>query len=702
MKLKHIELNNEITKQVNGFYDLGKDREAVVEFMKYIGERTVKFEGMEKYEILVGEDYYYQLFNEYSREEVQEIIDLVRSEPFEFQSFTSASMFYQDYGMKTDDKSMYLEDYQDRVIMVSLYLGRGDVEVAKLIAIGMIKYGLQPATPTFLNSGKARRGELVSCFLLEVADDLNSIGFKIAESMQLSKIGGGVSLNLSNLRRRGSTIKKIKNAAKGIVPVMKLLEDAFSYADQMGQRKGAGAAYYNVFGWDVIEFLDTKKINADEKSRIQSLSIGLVTPAKFYELAEKNEPYYLFDPFTVEQAYGIPFGSIDIDKYYDDMVANPDVDKRLSPLTAREMLTKIGMTQLESGYPYIMNVSNANEAHALRKLGRITFSNLCTEIFQLSEVSKIGDYEEDDVIKRDISCNLASLKVTSMMEANAVKDAVYAGMYSLTSVSDMSNVRNAPSVKKANEELHSVGLGLMDFHGFCAKNQIHYESEEARDLIGVLTMMMNFYSIEASMQIAKDKGETFEGFADSDYADGSYFERYVTTDFTPKTEKVKELFKGMHVPTIDDWRVLRGKVAVDGMYHAYRLAIAPTGRISYVQNATPSISPILEQVETRTYNNSTTYYPAPYLSPETAEYYKSAFDMSQYRIIDLYAEAQQHIDQGISCVLHVYDDISTRELSRLIVYAHKKGLKSLYYVRAKNRLIEDFTVVSAECESCSI
>lgn len=133
----------------------------------------------------------------------------------------------------------------------------------------------------------------------------------------------------------------------------------------------------------------------------------------------------------------------------------------------------------------------------------------------------------------------------------------------------------------------------------------------------------------------------------------------------------------------------------NGLFHAYRLAIAPTQSISYVQNATSSVMPIVDTIERRTYGNSETFYPMPFLSPETMWYYKSAFNTDQMKLLDMIATIQQHIDQGISTILYVNSDISTRELARLYIYAHHKGLKSLYYTRNKLLSVE-------ECTSCSI
>ncbi|MBP1994842.1 class 1b ribonucleoside-diphosphate reductase subunit alpha [Paenibacillus eucommiae] len=694
--MKHIELNNLLMqKDADGFFQLDKDKEAVKAFMEEVHSKSIHFSSTaEKVRYMIENDYYEDLYKHYSQAEVEEVYRITHSYSFEFPSYMAASKFYTDYAVKNNDRSFYLEHYADRVAIVALHLAGGSLSIASDLAASMMEQRVQPATPTFLNAGKSRRGEMVSCFLLEMDDSLNAINYVLGTCMQLSKIGGGVAVNLSKLRGRGEPIKGVEGAAKGVMPVLKLMEDAFSYADQMGQRKGSGAAYYNIFGWDVMEFLDTKKINADEKGRLQTLSIGLIVPNKLYELAEANKPLVVFGPHSVYKAYGVHLDDMDMDEMYDKLLADNRIRTK-TVMSARDMLVKIATIQLESGYPYIMNKTNANKAHALKDLGSIKMSNLCTEIFQLQETSEIGDYGQPDFIRRDISCNLASLNIVNVMERRKLRESVHEGMVALTAVSDVTRISNAPGVVKANSELHSVGLGAMNLHGYLAKNEIAYESVEAKDFARTFFMMMNYYSLEKSAEIAKDKGITFDGFERSEYAKGTYFDKYTATDYRPATDKVKHLFEGMTVPSPEDWLSLKNKVQQNGLYHAYRLAIAPTQSISYIQNATSSVMPIVEPIETRTYANSTTFYAMPYMNRKNFFYYKSAYQMNQFKIIDMIAEIQSHVDQGISTVLHVNSDVTTRELARYYVYAAKKGLKSLYYTRTNRLNVED-------CVSCSV
>lgn len=690
----YIKLNNEVMQKVDGFYQLEKDKLAVSEFQNEVNKRLMKFpDGVQRIEWLIENDYYVDFFEMYSKDSVAHIIDKVYTYKFEFQSYMAISKFYQGYALKTNDKKQYLETYEDRIIACALFLAQGDSLFAEELAEAMIKQEYQPATPTFQNAGKARGGEMISCFLLEMDDSLNSINYNLSTCGQLSKIGGGVAVNLSKLRSRGEAIKGVDGAASGVVPVMKLMEDTFSYVNQLGQRAGAGVANLNIFHWDIEEFLGTKKIATDEKSRLQTLSIGVVVPDKFVELAREGKDMYVFAPHTVYREYGVHLDDMDIDVVYEDLVANPNVRKR--KIDPRGLLTNIARTQFESGYPYLMYKSNANKAHALKDIGQIKQSNLCQEIMQLQETSIINDYGVEDDIKRDINCNLGSLNIVNVMENKSIAQAVEVAMRALTQVSDLSNIANAPSVAKANRELHAVGLGAMNLHGYLAKNKISYESKEARDFVRTFFMIVNFHSIMASALMAMERDAVFKDFEKSDYASGEYFKKYLETDYSPQTKKVQKLFEGINIPTPSDWEELMLCVKHNGMYHAYRMAIAPTQSIGYVQNATPSISPIVDIVERRTYGDSTTYYPMPYLSKQNFFFYKSAYEMDMMKMIDLVAEAQEHIDQGISTILYVDSNTSTRELVRYYLYAHHKGLKSLYYTRTKNLSI-------SECSSCSV
>lgn len=432
----------------------------------------------------------------------------------------------------------------------------------------------------------------------------------------------------------------------------------------------------------------------DEDFRLKTLSLGVSVPNKLIELAKEDKGMYLFYPHTVYEEYGIPFADIsaDMDNWYDKLVENPNVRKR--KINPRRLLNTMAQLQGESGYPYIFFADNVNnkKANPVNKL--VKFSNLCTEILQRSEATHYEDYhnQANEKIGLDISCNLSSGHMGNMIKNNSIEETVNAAMTVMTSVSHNTNIEHVPGVKKANDLMRSVGFGMMGHHGFIAEKFISFGSEEDIDLLDVFFNAVNYYTLKYSMEMAKETGEKFFEFEDSHYADGSYFDGRGA--IYPKTEIVKEIFADINLPTEEDWEELRANVMEHGLYHAYRLAIAPNGSSGYLMSATPSMTPIKQLIEERTYGNSKTYYPMPGAG-EYGFMYQDMYEMDKFHIIDAIATIQRHVDQGISFELGVRSDATTRELQRYWLYAQHKGIKTLYYTRTRKMTVD-------ECLACQV
>ena len=555
-KVTYFDLNNEINIPVNGQIQLGKDKEALEAFLnENVKPNTKQFSSIkERINYLIQNNYYEEEFiSKYSFEFIEKLYDYLKKEDFHFKTFMAAYKFYAQYALKTDDNAYYLENFIDRVATNALYFGDGDEKLALELADELIHQRYQPATPSFLNAGRKRRGELVSCFLIQMTDDMNSIGRNINSALQLSRIGGGVGINLSNLRGAGAPIKGIHGAASGVVPVMKLLEDSFTYSNQLGQRQGAGAVYLNVFHPDIEAFLSAKKENADEKIRVKTLSLGLVVPDKYYELVAKNEDMYLFDPWGVERVYHKPFSYVDITKEYDNMVANPNIPKKV--IKARDLEEQSSKLQQESGYPYVINIDTANRVNPIS--GKIVMSNLCSEILQVQRASVINNRQEYEVLGTDISCNLGSTNIVNLMASPNFGKSVEVMTRALTFVTDKSDIDVVPSIQHGNRVAHTIGLGAMGLHAYLAKNQIEYGSPEALEFTSVYFMLLNYWTLVASNKIAKERKVTFDNFENSKYADGSYFDTYLNQEFAPKNARVKELFDGIFIHTNPTGLVLK-------------------------------------------------------------------------------------------------------------------------------------------------
>jgi len=691
----------------DGRIQFGKDKAAEREYVTgHVATNTKRFESTgERLRYLIDHQYYAPaVFERYSPEFLDDFYAHAESSGFEFGTFLGAFKFYTSYALKTFDGKLYLEDFPQRCAAVALELAAGNEQRAVEYLDEMLSGAFQPATPTFLNLGKAQRGEAVSCFLVRIEDSMESISRGINAALQLSKRGGGVALLLSNLRELGAPIKHIENQSSGVIPVMKLLEDSFSYANQLGARQGAGAVYLNAHHPDILRFLDTKRENADEKIRIKSLALGVVIPDVTFELAKKKAKMALFSPYDAERVYGKPFADISIPEDYDEMVAGDRIRKTY--IDAREFFTTLAEIQFESGYPYIVFEDTVNRANPIA--GRITMSNLCSEILQVQEASSYNEDLTYSHVGRDVSCNLGSLNIAKAMDAG-LAGTVETAIRALTSVSEHTRIDAVPSIRRANDEGHAIGLGQMNLHGFLAREGIQYGSEEALDFTDMYFMTVAYHAYRASHTLAVEHGTAFRGFADSAYAkpagEGNYFDKYTDgrRSLAPRTELVRALFErfGVAIPTEADWAELRDDILRDGIYNQNLQAVPPTGSISYINHSTSSIHPIASKIEIRKEGKlGRVYYPAAYMTNENLEYYKDAYEIGWKAIVDTYAEATQHVDQGLSLTLFFPDTATTRDLNKAQIYAWRKGIKTLYYIRIRQQALEGTEVQG--CVSCML
>ncbi|MBS0883676.1 class 1b ribonucleoside-diphosphate reductase subunit alpha [Pantoea sp. JGM49] len=686
----------------DGRIQFEKDHEATRQFfLQHVEPNTVQFaSAADRLRYLVEEGYYEAtVLNQYDFSFLCQLHDEADAWGFRFHTFLGAWKFYTSYTLKTFDGKRYLETFEQRACMVALTLARGNESLSRELLAEMLSGRFQPATPTFLNCGKQQRGELVSCFLLRIEDNMESIGRAVNSALQLSKRGGGVAFLLSNLRESGAPIKRIENQSSGVIPVMKMLEDAFSYANQLGARQGAGAVWLNAHHPDIFRFLDTKRENADEKIRIKTLSLGVVIPDITFQLAKENRDMALFSPYDVERIYGKAFGDISISELYEEMLADDRIRKTY--IKPRDFFQTLAEIQFESGYPYIMYEDSVNRHNPIA--GRINMSNLCSEILQVNSASEFYDDLNYRRVGKDISCNLGSLNIAHAMDSRNLAQTVETAVRALTAVSEMSEINSVPSVAEGNRRSHAVGLGQMNLHGYLAREGMAYGSEEALDFTNLYFYCVTYHAVRTSNLLAQERNQSFDGFEQSQYANGHYFDKYVDRAWLPRTARVAQIFAdaGIALPSQADWQALRESVMQHGLFNQNLQAVPPTGSISYINHATSSIHPIVSRIEIRKEGKTgRVYYPAPFMTNENLDLYQDAYQIGPEAIIDTYAEATQHVDQGLSLTLFFRDDVTTRDINKAQIYAWKKGIKTLYYIRLRQMALQGTEVQG--CVSCSL
>ena len=707
----YTDLNAQLNMPVDGAINIRADKDAARAYhLEVVNPHTRFFHSLEEKTryMLENELWARDTVEMYDFEQFKALFKRAYAYKYRFETLMGALKFYESYALKeiTKDEfgaytTTYLERFEDRVVMTAIHLSQGDYRQAQDLIDIIIDGRFQPATPTFLNAGRAKGGEMVSCFLLRMEDNLESIARTYASSMQLSKRGGGVGILLTNMREQGAPLKGIPGVGRGVVPIMKNLEDQFSHIDQLGQRQGAGAVYLNAHHPDIMTFLDTKRENADEKIRIKTLSLGVVIPDITFHLAKSNKDMYLFSPYDVEQVEGKPFSDVSVTENYDRWVEDDRISK--TKIKARDFFRTLSELQFESGYPYVLFEDTANRHHPMKHIGKINLSNLCSEIAQVNSPSSMEDDLTYTEVGADISCNLGSLNVKKMLDLTRDEfvDTVQVAVRALTAVSVLTDIDAVPTVKKGNNLSRAIGLGQMNLHGALAHHGLRYGSEEALKLWDNYMALVTWAAMCESAELAREIGETpyFDG---SEYATGEWWER-VPKEHLERVETL-EIMPGLDAPDADDWNDLHLKVSQYGMANAYLQTVPPTGSISYINNSTSSIHPIVNKVEIRKEGKlGRVYYPAPHMRSDNLHLYEDAYDIGPERIIDTYAVSQQWIDQSQSLTLFMKDTATTRDLDRARIYAWRKGVKSIYYIRLRQMALDGTGVTEtgvAECESC--
>ncbi|EDL63897.1 ribonucleoside-diphosphate reductase subunit alpha [Bacillus sp. SG-1] len=629
-----------------------------------------------------------RLLQKYSRDEIDSLERIINPERDGLFTYIGIVTLAERYLAKSH-AGHFIELPQERFMIIAMTLLADEPEEKRLTLIQEAYWALSNlymtvATPTLANAGKSY-GQLSSCFIDTVEDDLRSIYDSNTDVSTLSKNGGGIGIYLGKIRSRGSDIKGFKGVSSGIIPWMKQLNNTAVSVDQLGQRQGAIAVYLDVWHKDIFPFLDSKLNNGDERQRTHDLFTGVCLPDLFMEQVEKRGDWYLFDPhevrkvmgFSLEDHYDEQPGQGSFREKYWACVFHPELSHQTVP--AIELFKSIMISQLETGTPYMFYRDTVNRFNANQHKGMIYCSNLCTEITQNMSATVMEEERVEDgtiiTYKKPgdyVVCNLSSLSLAKAVQDGVLKEVISIAVRMLDNVIDINDIP-VLQAQLTNERYRGIGLGTYGWHHLLALKGIKWESEEALEYCDSLYEDIAFFTIKASAALAKEKG-AYPYFTGSEWAAGSYFEK---RDYTSPR-----------------WLELKEEVKEHGVRNGYLMAVAPSSSTSLIAGSTASIDPVFRleySEEKKDYKIPVT---APDLSPHTTWYYKTAYNIDQHWSIKQNAKRQRHIDQSISFNLYVRNDIKAKALLDIHLHAWKAGLKTTYYVRStSNAEIDD-------CESC--
>ncbi|MCK9453673.1 ribonucleoside-diphosphate reductase subunit alpha [Sulfurimonas sp.] len=695
----------------------------------YTGYSSLKeyFERCEKEgKILLG------LKEMYNLDELEKHIKPERDMQF---NYLGIKTLYDRYLIK-DKKGNPIELPQHMFMAIAMFLAQREEnkEEWAIKFYNMVsKFEVMLATPT-LSNARTPRHQLSSCYIGSTPDNIEGIFDSYKEMALLSKFGGGIGWDWSNVRSMGSFIDGHKNAAGGTIPFLKITNDIAVAVDQLGTRKGAIAVYMEPWHIDVNDFLDLKKNSGEERRRAHDLFPALWINDLFMQRVQEDEIWTLFDPYDCSELstlYGEEFN-----KKYKEFESDESVIKER--VKAKDLWKKILTSYFESGSPFLCFKDNANRANPNSHTGIIRSSNLCTEIFQntnpnhykIKFIFENGDsvsYEEEEMIKVDSGlikpakkvtaldsingreifmvekekidgdtavCNLASVNLSRINTKEDIDRVVPIAIRALDNVIDL-NFYPLEKVKRTNMKTRAIGLGVMGEAQMLAQKAITWGSQEHFDKIDEIMEAVSFNAISASSDISLEKGSYPE-------YEGSKWSRGIMPMDHANPEVKNLVDRGGLFASSYEWEELRAKVKKQGMRNGYLMAVAPTSSISILTGTTQAIEPVFKRKWYEENLSGLIPIVVPELSPETWAYYTPAYDLNQTILIKAAAIRQKWLDQGQSLNIFItLDKASGKYLNEIYMLAWRLGLKSTYYLRSQSpEMASDVEDRSMECVGC--
>lgn len=645
----------------------------------------------EKIVYLTGRGLYGQyILENYTKEEIDEFETFLAPERNDLFTYSGLELLLNRYVIHTR-QGVALESPQEMFLGIAMHLAMKEQKDralwVKRFYDMLSKLQVTMATPTLSNARKPYH-QLSSCFIDIVPDSLNGIYRSIDNFAKVSKFGGGMGMYFGKVRASGSAIRGFEGAAGGVIRWIRLANDTAVAVDQLGVRQGAVAVYLDVWHRDLPEFLNLRTNNGDDRMKAHDVFPAVCYPDYFWEQARDNieGDWYLMCPHEILTVKGYAledcYGEAWKEKYL-DCVQDDRIKKRVVPI--KDIIRLIIKSAVETGTPFTFNRDHVNRMNPNGHKGMIYCSNLCTEIAQnmsgIEEVEERVETVNGETVVVTVTkpgefvvCNLASLSLghLNVEDGEEIADITKCAVRALDNVIDL-NFFPVSYAKINNEKYRPIGLGVSGYHHMLAKQGISWESEQHLQFVGDVFSKIHYAAIEASSEIAKEKG-SYTYFEGSDWQTGKYFDKRHL-----KTEK---------------WNQLREKVKQQGLRNAYLLAIAPTSSTSIIAGTSAGLDPIMNRYFLEEKKNGLMPRVAPELSMETFWYYKNAHYIDQKWSVRACGVRQRHIDQAQSMNLYITNEYTFRKVLDLYILAWEEGVKTIYYIRSKSLEVE-------ECEVCS-
>ena len=629
---------------------------------------------------------------EYGEEEIRELekeIDISRDMIYDY---AGANMFVNRYLLKYSGKIFELPQEVFMCIAMLLAINEENrVLVAKNFYNALSLKKISLATPILANL-RVPNGNLSSCFITAMDDNIESIFYNIDTIAKISKNGGGAGLNISRIRAKNSMVNGYHNASGGVIPWIKIINDTAVAVNQQGRRAGAVTVALDSWHLDIESFLELQTENGDQRGKAYDIYPQVVVSDLFMERVEKNLEWTLLDPYEIRMKYGVELCELygeEFEKKYLEIEKDRDITLK-KIVKARELFKEIMKTQIETGMPYIFFKDRANLMNHNNHVGMIGNGNLCMESF--SNFSPSRDFKESidensGVRKVNLgevhTCNLVSLNLAEI-EREELEKNVSIAVRILDNTIDLTKTPIKES-DKHNRNYRAIGVGTMGLADYLAREYMIYEDSILE--IDELFEEIALYSLKSSALLAKERG-SYPMFKGSQWDRGVFFQKdenwYLqNSKFSQKWKEVFELVK--------EYGIRNGELT----------AVAPNTSTSLLMGSTASVNPTFSRFYIEKNQKGAVPRVVKYLK-DRSWFYPEFKNVDPQTYVKIMGRIGKWTTQGVSMEL-IFDlnkNIRARDIYDTLMTAWKEGCKSVYYIRTIQKSTNIMNE-KEECESCS-
>ena len=629
---------------------------------------------------------------EYGEEEIRELekeIDISRDMIYDY---AGANMFVNRYLLKYSGKIFELPQEVFMCIAMLLAINEENrVLVAKNFYNALSLKKISLATPILANL-RVPNGNLSSCFITAMDDNIESIFYNIDTIAKISKNGGGAGLNISRIRAKNSMVNGYHNASGGVIPWIKIINDTAVAVNQQGRRAGAVTVALDSWHLDIESFLELQTENGDQRGKAYDIYPQVVVSDLFMERVEKNLEWTLLDPYEIRMKYGVELCELygeEFEKKYLEIEKDRDITLK-KIVKARELFKEIMKTQIETGMPYIFFKDRANLMNHNSHVGMIGNGNLCMESF--SNFSPSRDFKESidensGVRKVNLgevhTCNLVSLNLAEI-EREELEKNVNIAVRILDNTIDLTKTPIKES-DKHNRNYRAIGVGTMGLADYLAREYMIYEESILE--IDELFEEIALYSLKSSALLAKERG-SYPMFKGSQWDRGVFFQKDENwyLENSKYSQKWKEVFE-----LVKEYGIRNGELT----------AVAPNTSTSLLMGSTASVNPTFSRFYIEKNQKGAVPRVVKYLK-DRSWFYPEFKNVDPQTYVKIMGRIGKWTTQGVSMEL-IFDlnkNIRAKDIYDTFMTAWKEGCKSVYYIRTIQKSTNIMNE-KEECESCS-